>query len=73
MLPNWYLANSEDPDEILHHTAFHQGLHCLLRQKPSSEKEIHNYLEILTCDPSIYIIDHPNLSVSNFMGKSIGL
>ena len=23
------LANSEDPDEILHYTAFHQGLHYL--------------------------------------------
>ena len=26
------LANSEDPDEMLHKAAFHQGLHCLLRQ-----------------------------------------
>ena len=25
------LANSEDPDEILHNAAFNQGLHCLLR------------------------------------------
>ena len=25
------LANSEDPNEILHNVAFHQGLHCLLR------------------------------------------
>ena len=24
------LANSEDPDEMLHKAAFHQGLHCLL-------------------------------------------
>ena len=24
-------ANSEDPDEMLHITAFHLGLHCLLR------------------------------------------
>ena len=23
------LANSEDTDEMLHNTAFHQGLHCL--------------------------------------------
>ena len=34
------LANSEDPDEMLHNAAFHQGLHCLLRQNWSSEKEI---------------------------------
>ena len=25
------LANSEDPDEMLHKAAFHLGLHCLLR------------------------------------------
>ena len=29
------LANSEDPDEMLHNGAFHQGLYCLLRQNPS--------------------------------------
>ena len=23
------LANSVDPDEMPHHAAFHQGLHCL--------------------------------------------
>ena len=33
------LANSVDPDEMPHNVAFHQGLHCLLRQSPSSEKE----------------------------------
>ena len=33
-------ANSEDPDEMPHSVAFHQGLHCLLRQILSSEKEI---------------------------------
>ena len=27
------LANSEDPDEVRHDAAFHQGLHCLLRLK----------------------------------------
>ena len=24
-------TDSEDPDEMLHNAAFHQGLHCLLR------------------------------------------
>ena len=33
------LANSEDPDEMLHNAAFHQGLYYLLRQKTYSEKE----------------------------------
>ena len=39
--------------------AFHQCLHCLIRQKQSSEKEVQFYLEIITSDPSIYTIDHP--------------
>ena len=34
------LVNSEDPDEMLHNAAFHQGLNCLLGLKRSSEKEI---------------------------------
>ena len=36
---------------IPHNAAFHQGLHCLPRQKLSAEKQI--YLEIITCDHSI--------------------
>ena len=44
------LANSEDPDEMPHNRAFHQGLHCLLGQKRSSEREIQFLLEIITCD-----------------------
>ena len=34
-----YLANSEDPDEMPHNAAFHQGLHCLPRPKPIFRKE----------------------------------
>ena len=37
---NGYFVNIEEPDEMLHDTAFHQELHCLLRQNWSSEKEI---------------------------------
>ena len=33
------LANSEDPDEMWHKVAFHQGLHYLIIQKQSSEKD----------------------------------
>ena len=32
------LENSEDPDEMPHNVAFHQGLHCLPRKKQSREK-----------------------------------
>ena len=35
-----YLAHSEEPDEMLHYAAFHQGQHCLLWQEEFSEKEI---------------------------------
>ena len=48
------MTNSEDPDEMLHKAAFHQGLPCLLRQK----KFI--LFGIMTCNPSIYTMDHPN-------------
>ena len=34
------LANSEDPDEMPHIAAFHQGLYCLPRQKRYIEKEM---------------------------------
>ena len=57
------LANSEDPDEMLHNAAFHQGIHCLLKQKRSSEKKLQSYLEIIFCDPSIYTMDHPKSNV----------
>ena len=43
--------------------AFHLGLDCLLKQKQSSEKEIQGSLEIITCDPSIYTIDNPDITV----------
>ena len=52
------IADSEDPDEMPHYTEFHQGLHCLLRQKLSSEKKLQLYLEIVTCEPSNYTMDH---------------
>ena len=45
------LANSEDPDEMQQHAAFHQGLHCLLRLKQHSGTEKHQNLENSTCDP----------------------
>ena len=33
-------ANSEDPDEMQHNAAFHQGVHCLLSLKQPSATEI---------------------------------
>ena len=45
------LVHSEDPDEMQHDAAFHQGLHCLLRLKQHSVTEIYHNLENFTCDP----------------------
>ena len=47
-------------------------MHCLLRQNQTFEKEIQHFFEIITCDSSVYTINHPDLTVSNFMGNSIG-
>ena len=48
-------------DEMLHNAAFHQCLHCLQRQNLFSAKEIQYFWKIITCDPSIYTMDHPDL------------
>ena len=50
------LTNSEDPDEMPHLAAFHQGLHCLLRQIDLLRKKYNICLEIISCDPSLYTI-----------------
>ena len=61
------LANSEEPDEMPHSVAFHQDLHCLIRQNQSSEKEIQHFLEIITGDPLIYTMNNPDFIVCSFM------
>ena len=61
------LANSEDPDELPHKVAFHQGLHCLLKHKQSC-----NFcLEIVTSDPSVLTMVHPMFIVPNQKEESI--
>ena len=49
---------------MLHNVAFHQGLHCLLRQKLSSGKKLQFCLEIKTCDPLNYTMDHSKFIAS---------
>ena len=56
------LKISEDPDEMPHHAAFHLGLHYLLRQNRSSRNNT-MISEIISCDPSMYTMDHPDLIV----------
>ena len=65
------LANSKDPYEVPHNTAFHRDLHCLLRGKQSLEKEIQFYLEIITCDPSINTMEHSKIIISKQKEESI--
>ena len=62
------LANSEDPDVMLHKTAFHQGLHCFLRLKQPAGTEKHN-VENSTCDPLNYKISNPLTNCINMYGK----
>ena len=45
------LENSEDPDEMQHNAAFHQGVHCLLRLKQPSGTEIHQHFKNLPVTP----------------------
>ena len=64
------MANSEDPDEMPHKVAFHQGLHCLLLKINLIYRERNTIFgndNQVTCNPSIYTMDHPDLTVSNFM------
>ena len=57
-----------------HNAAFHQGLLFLLRQKSIFRERKTIFLgEIITGDPSIYIMDHSDFTVSNFMEDSICL
>ena len=67
------LVNSEDPDEMQHNGAFHQGLHCLLKLNQSSKKEILYFFGNYNLQ-SLNIYNGPSdLTVSNFMENSIGL
>ena len=48
-------ANNEDPDEMQHAATFHECLHYLLSRETII---VRFYLYILTCDPTIYTMDH---------------
>ena len=58
------MANSEDPDEMPHKAAFHQGLHCSLRENQSSE----NFFLIKTYNPGPLNIYNGHNCI-NFYGK----
>ena len=52
--PKWYFGKQYRPRWMLHNASIHQGLHCLLRQYRSSEKEIQHVFEIITMIFNIY-------------------
>ena len=66
------MVNSVDPDEMQHKAAYCQGLHCLLTKSVFRERNI-IYLESIACNPSLYTMKHPDLTVSNLMENFIGL
>ena len=57
------LANCEDPDEMLHIAAFHQGLHCLLRT--ISGKYIKEFISIQRDYSNELSIMHIKLTLCN--------
>ena len=59
------LANSADPDEMPHDAAFHLALRCLLKTIFGEMNTI--FLEIITCDLLIYLMDHPGFIVCSSM------
>ena len=56
-----------------HNAAFHRGLHCLPSPNRSSKKNKQECMEIITYDPSMYTMDHPDFIGCSFMENSIGL
>ena len=47
-----------------HKATFHLNMHRLLTQNRSSEKEIRFFGDIMTCNPSIYTMEHPDHTAS---------
>ena len=60
-------ANSEDPDEM----RISSGSVLFAKRKSIFRERNTIILEIITCDPSIYRMGHPDLNISSFMEKSI--
>ena len=60
------LSNNKNQDEMQQNAAFYQGLHCLLRLKQPSWREIHHNLETSSSDPLKYTMGNPILIVSKY-------
>ena len=63
------MANSEDPDEMTIRRHFIRVYSvCLNFNKINLQvKKIEYFWEFITCIPSIFTMDHSDLTVSNFM------
>ena len=59
------LANSEDPDGMLHNAVLHKGLHCFLDKNDLQGNNC------ITCGPLVYTMDHPMFIVSIQKEESI--
>ena len=67
------LTNSEDPDEMPHNAAFHQGSTLFVKVKLVTilrDRKRHNW-ELTSCDPLKYIMEKCILIAFICMGKSI--
>ena len=65
------MANSEDPDEMKHNAAYHQGLHCLLRQKKILQEK--NVIFFLNYNLTPLNIDNGPIRVYYIKPESIGI
>ena len=62
--------NSEDPDEMPHYAAFHQGLYCLLGKKDLlTIKTL--LLKTITWHPKVCAVAFPKFIASNQKERSI--
>ena len=52
-----------------HNVAFHQGLHCLLRQNQSSKKEIQYFWKLQPVTSQNSTMDHPDYLLHEFCVK----
>ena len=67
------LSNSGGSDKMPHGAAFFSGSALFPKTKRSSENGnlMQYYLEIITCDPSIYTMDYSKFILSNQQEESI--
>ena len=63
-------ANSKDPDELPQIAAYISSGFSLF---PKTKKMFRERNALIACDYSIYTMNYPDITVSNFMEKSISL